>query len=130
MSRVMRTAARCGVLGLALAGLAGSSITTAQAGDLGAPVYRPYPYGASDYDRGRPHEGNCRVLLERRFDPYGREIIHRIRMCDEGPVYPYQSETAAPQEYGYPPPRYYQPSPSGYEPYARPPAGVGPGYYN
>src|SRR4029453_10546394 len=44
MSRVMRTTGvRHAVLGLALAGLAMSSIATADAGDLEGPVYGPYP---------------------------------------------------------------------------------------
>jgi hypothetical protein len=120
MSRVMRTTAYA-VFGLTLAGLTMASV--AQAGDFYGPAPGPY-YGAPIYDR--PHEGPCRILLERRVDPYGRESVHRIRMCDDGPVYPSASPTFAP-EYGYPP-RYYEPSPSGY--YApRPPAPIGSGYY-
>ena len=44
MSRVMRTTGvRHAVFGLALAGLAMSSIATAEAGDLEGPVFGPYP---------------------------------------------------------------------------------------
>jgi hypothetical protein len=145
---VMRTTAvRHAVFGLALAGLAMSSIATANAGDLDAPAYSPYPYGAPDYERMLERErhysvaprvyrrvevgdGICRILHQRRVDPYGREIIHRIRMCDEGPVYPSPNWTAVPPEYGYQPRPNYEPSPSGYYSYPRPPAAIGQGYYN
>jgi hypothetical protein len=44
MSRVMRTTAvRHAIFGLALAGLAISSIATANAGDFDGPAYGPYP---------------------------------------------------------------------------------------
>src|SRR5215475_5388236 len=59
-------------------------------------------------DRG----GICQIALERRIDPYGRETVHRIRVCDEGPVYPgYSAPTwsAVPPEYGYGRPPYYEP---------------------
>jgi hypothetical protein len=123
MSRVMRTTVHA-VFGLALAGL--TIAATAQAGDFyGPPPPGPYPYGGPVYDR--PHDGACRFLFERRVDPYGRETMHRIRMCDDGPVYQSVNPAVAP-DYGYPPPRYYEPSPSGY--YApRPPAPIGSGYY-
>lgn len=125
MSRVLRTTVRHAGFASALAGLTVFSIGAAIAGDLGPPVYGPAgPYGAPLYDA--PQGGPCRIMLERRIDPYGREIVHRIRMCDDGPVYP--GDAAAPPEYAYPPPRYYAPSPSGYDPYPRPPAPI-PGYY-
>ena len=134
MSRVLRTAARHAAYASALAGLTFVSTGAARAGDLGPAVYAPAPpyvtapYGAPAYEV--PHAGPCRILLERRIDPYGRESVHRIRMCDDGPVYPGPAETAAPPEYSYPPPRYYAPSPSGYDPFPRPPAPVpAPGYY-
>ena len=31
--------------------------------------------------------GPCRIVLTRRFDAWGRELVHRIRVRDEGPVY-------------------------------------------
>jgi hypothetical protein len=115
MSMVMRTiCVRHAVFGLALTGLAISSIATANAGDFEAPAYNSYSYGAEA-------EGICRIFHERRVDPYGRETVHRIRMCDEGPIYPSLNGTAAPPEYGYRSRRYYEPSPSRYESYPRPP---------
>ena len=121
MSRVMRTASvRHAVFGLALAGLAISSPIAAKAGDFNTPVYSPYPVERAE---------NCRIFHERRVDPYGRETVHRIRMCDEGAVYPSVNGTAAPPNYGYRRP-YYEPSPSNYDAYPRPPAPIGPGYYN
>ena len=119
MSRVT-IAVRHTVLGLALSGLAISSIATANAGDYDVPAYSRYPYSA-------PIERNgiCRIFHERQVDQYGRETIHRIRMCDEGPVYQSPGWTAAPQEYGYRSPSAYP----DYE-YPRPPAPIGPTYYN
>ena len=82
-----------------------SLMTNANAGDLYAPDYAPYSNAASNYERpidreryygaapppvyGRVEvgEGTCRVFHERRVGSYGRETIHRIRMCDEGPAY-------------------------------------------
>ena len=126
MSRVTcKTGVHHTVLGLTLAGLAMCSVSTSNAGDLIGPAYGAYPYGP-------PIESNafCRVLLERRIDPYGRETVHRIRMCDEGPVYSGPNWSVAPQEYGYAPQRYYEPAPSHYYSYPRPPAPIGPAYYN
>jgi hypothetical protein len=136
MSRAMRrTAVRCGVFALALAALGLCASAPAQAGDLSGPVYGPAPYPAPNYGPGPVYEHGapCRIVLERRVDPYGREVVHRMRVCDEGAAYP-SAEGPAP-EYGYPgpapAPRYYEPRPSGYDPYPpRPPAPVGPGYYN
>ena len=144
MSRVMRTAAaRYAAVGLTLAGLTICSVAAAKAGDFNPPYPNPpyaapYPYGAAPapgYENSYEPHGSCRFLLERRVDPYGREVAHRIRMCDEGPVAVAPPNwTAAPQGYGYPPPQYYVPVPvpvpSGYDPYPRPPAPIGPGYYN
>jgi hypothetical protein len=128
MSQVMRTSAvRYAVCGLALAGLTIASVTAAAAGDLYPPApYGAYPTGAPVYEHGPG--GPCRILLERRVDPYGREFVHRIRMCDDGPVYP--SAPAVAPEYGFPP-RYYEPAPSGYYGPPRPPAPIiGSGFYN
>ncbi len=125
MSRVMRTTSvRHAVFGLALAGLAISSVASAKAGDFDRPAQSLYPY-----DAPIAHNGFCRIFHERRVDRYGHETIHRIRMCDEGPIYPAPSWTAAPPDYGYQPRPYYEPSPSYYS-YPRPPAPVGPSYYN
>jgi hypothetical protein len=131
------TAMRAVCLGLALAGASISAITTAQAGDLAPPAYGPGPYPAPPgpypapnyggvYERGGP----CHIVLDRRIDPYGREIVQRVRVCDPGAAYPPQAPVVAPG-YGYPAPRYYAPQPSGYAAYPpRPPGPVSPGYYN
>ena len=122
MSRVMRTiCVRHTVFGLALAGSVMSSLVSAKAGDFAGPAYGAYPYGAQ-----LERDGLCRVFHERRIDRYGRETIHRIRMCDEGPVYS-PNRTVTPPDYG---PRYYEPSSSDYYEYPRPPTSIGPTYYN
>ncbi len=124
MSQVMRTTAvRHTVLGLVLSCLATFSIAAANAGDFDGPGNNRYQYGAPI-----ERDGICRIFHERRVDPYGRETVHRIRMCDEGPVYPSLNGTAVPPDYGYKPRQYYQPSPSGYDSYPRPPAAIGQGY--
>lgn len=132
MSQLRRTTVRGVVLAMALGGL--SAIAPAQAGDLAAgPGYGPAPYPAPNYGPVYERGGPCRIVLDRRVDPYGREVVHRMRVCDEGPVYPSAEGPVGAPEYGYPAPRYryYEPQPSGYDPYApRPPAPVGPGYYN
>jgi hypothetical protein len=101
MSRVRRTrAARHAARGFALVGFAVSLIADANAGDLYAPAYSPYPlayertlereryYAAAPlYGRVAIGNGPCRIVLTRRFDAWGRELVHRIRVCDEGPVY-------------------------------------------
>lgn len=122
MSQVMRTTAvRHTVLGLVLSCLATSSIAAANAGDFDGPGNNRYQYGAPI-----ERDGICRIFHERRIDQYGHETIHRIRMCDEGPVYQSPSWTAAPQEYGYRSPPAYR----GYYDYPRPRAPIGPAYYN
>jgi hypothetical protein len=135
MSQLRRTTVRGVVLAVALGGLGAWAIAPAQAGDLGGPVYGPAPYPAPNYGPGPVYDrgGPCRIVLDRRIDPYGREVVHRMRVCDEGPVYPSAEgpPVVAPPEYGYPAPRYYGPQPSGYDPYPlRPPAPIGPRYYN
>jgi hypothetical protein len=129
MSQLTRT--RGVVFALALGGLGMGAIVPAQAGDLGGPVYGPAPYPAPNYGPVYERGGPCRIVLDRRIDPYGREVVHRMRVCDEGPVYPSAEGPVVAPEYGYPAPRYYGPQPSGYDAYPpRPPAPVGPGYYN
>lgn len=129
MSRVLRTTAGRAVLGLALGlPLAGLTICSiAKAGDLAPPPpYPPAPYGVAPYLPDR--EGPCHVVFERRLDPYGRETVHRMRLCDEGPAYPAPGVALPPPDEGYPPPPYFAPSPSEYAP--RPPAPIGGDYYN
>ena len=60
-----------------------------------------------------PVEG-CRVIMRRGFDPYGREVFRRVRICEEdevavAPGYP----APPPPRYGYSP-GYYQPQPYGW----------------
>ena len=145
MSRVMRTiAVRHAVFGLALTGLAMSSMSNAKAGDLYPPTYRSYPPTGPIDQRVLEREryrvaplvnqgvefggGICRTFHERRVDPYGRETIHRIRMCDDGPIYATPNWTAVPPEYGNIPGPYYESS--GYVLPPRPPVAVGSGYYD
>jgi hypothetical protein len=135
MSQVVRTTVvHRVVFSVALAGLGICGVATAQAGDLAPPMYGPAPYPPPpppNYGAVYGHGGPCHVVIDRRVDPYGREIAHRVRVCDEGPMYPSVVGPMPSQEYGYPEPRYYEPQPSGYDVYApRPPAPVGPGYYN
>jgi hypothetical protein len=134
MSQVRRTMMRGVALALALGGLGAWAIAPAQAGDLGGPVYGPAPYPAPNYGPVYERGGPCRIVLDRRVDPYGREIVHRMRVCDEGPVYPSAEGPVVAPEYGYPAPRYYGPQPSGYSGYyaypPRPPAPIGPAYYD
>jgi hypothetical protein len=126
MSQVMRRIeVRHAVFGLAFAGWAISSIASANAGDIDRPVYSADPYS---YRTQPEYNGPCRIFHERRIDGYGRETIHRIRMCDEGPVYSPNWTAAPPPDYG--PRRYYEPSSSDYYTYPRPPAPIGPAYYN
>jgi hypothetical protein len=73
---------------MALAGSAICSVSGANGGDLGAPGYRPYPYGTL-----AERDGICRTLHERRIDMY-------------------------------------EPAPSQFYSYPRPPAPIGPTYYN
>jgi hypothetical protein len=126
MSQATRTTgARYTIFILALAGAAICSVSGANGGDLGAPGYGPYPYGTL-IEGG----GICRTLHERRVDVYGRETVHRIRICDEGPVYSGPDWSVAPQEYVYPQRRFYEPAPSQFYSYPRSPAPIGPAYYN
>jgi len=134
MSPVMRPIAVCAGLALGVVGICAT--TAAQAGDLspppmyGSPAYVPAPYPAPNYGAVYERGGPCRIVLDRRVDRYGREIVQRVRVCDPGAAYPPEAPVAGPG-YGYPAPRYYETQPSEYYAYPpRPPAPVGPGYYN
>jgi hypothetical protein len=123
-----------GLRGLALACVASYPFSMAKAADFegypyGGPVYQSTLDNGPAYQPAPDNEAVCRILLERRVDPYGREVVHRIRMCDEGPVYGL-GRTAAPQDYRYDPRRYYYERSSSdyYSP--RPPAPVGRPYYS
>ena len=127
MSQVMRPIAVCA--GLAIAAFWIWATTAAQAGDLEPPRYGPAPYPAPNYGAVYEPGGPCRIVLDRRIDRYGREIVQRVRVCDPGAAYP-EAPVAAPG-YGYPAPRYYGPQPSGDYAYPpRPLAPIGPKYYN
>ena len=130
MSQVMRpTAVRALTLGLALAGLGIGASTATRAADVAPPVYGPAPYPAPNYGAG--YGGPCHIVLDRRVDPYGREIVQRVRVCDEGAIYPPQAPVVGPG-YGYPGPRYFAPQPSEYYGYPPPlpPGPIWPGYSN
>src|SRR5215831_16867510 len=115
----MSTRVTGAVFAVVLSTLAMNFGLIAKAGDLELPPYGPGPYTApapyvppAQYVEPIDRGGICRILLERRIDPYGREIVHRIRVCDEGPVYPgYPAPTwsAVPREYGYVRLPYYEP---------------------
>lgn len=48
----------------------------------------------------------CRVFTKARLDPYGREVLHRVRICDEGPLPRPRRVWAGPATVeGYLPPR-------------------------
>ena len=127
MPRVSLTALKHAALGVtALAGAVFAPTSYSQAADLfyepgryaappagyyepvepREPIYqrpvRPYraPIAHGRYD----DDGICRVFHKRRIDAYGREVIHRVRICDEGPVQrgPGWAQ-AAPPQYGYGP---------------------------
>jgi hypothetical protein len=126
---MMRPTAVRAVL-LMLAGVGICTATAARAADVGPPVYGPAPYPAPNYGGGYEGGGPCRVVFDRRVDPYGREMVQRVRVCDGGAMYPPQAPVVAPG-YGYPAPQYFEPQPSEYYAYPppRPPAPIGPGYH-
>jgi hypothetical protein len=94
---------RTGVLALALAGVFLGAVP-AQAADVYEEEYRPRPRVYERYEQRAPvyvqpqyprierrvevEEGVCRVLHRRGFDAYGREVIRRVRVCEEGMVHP------------------------------------------
>lgn len=63
----------------------------------------------------------CRVIHKRRIDPYGREVVREVRVCDEDGAPPPRWAYRAPPRYGH-----------GYEPgpydAPRPPRAVGSPY--
>jgi hypothetical protein len=95
---------RFGFFGLALAGAFLGLAGSAQAADIyyedryepprtryeviepRGPVYaRPYPPRVVER-RVEVDDGVCRVLHRRSIDPYGREVIRRVRVCDDAIV--------------------------------------------
>ena len=108
-------------------------IPASHAADLddGPPPYRapaPAPYGpppdysGPGYDQGYPppvmrerYGGDferCRIFHRVRIDPYGREVLRRVRVCEEPAAMraPGWAAAHAPTPYGYGP-RYYAPPP-------------------
>jgi hypothetical protein len=124
--------------GLALIGLAALAMSSsARAADLES-GYAPYPL-APDYGRTIERERiysspapidrryevvdeRCRIYHQRRVDPYGREVVHRVRVCDEGPVNATPNRSFGSAPYDYPPRAYYERS--RYRGYPLPPAEV------
>lgn len=120
--------------GLALLGLTALAVdNSASAADFDG--YAPYPNATPDYGRTIERERiysqaplvdrryevvdqRCRTYFERRVDPYGREIVHRIRECDEGPADRLPNRTFGPASHEYPPRPYYERS--RYRAYPRP----------
>ncbi len=84
MSRLARLTAAAALL---LAGLG-----TARAADFDGfdPPPPPRFEGGRDWRPPGPPRfagapGGCRVFVKRRYDPYGDEVVRRVRVCDEGP---------------------------------------------
>ncbi|TNC09818.1 hypothetical protein FF100_24780 [Methylobacterium terricola] len=48
---------------------------------------------------------SCRTFVKRRIDPYGDEVVRRVRVCDEGPGYRDGGYRDGPR-WGGPPPGY------------------------
>ncbi|MBY0294657.1 MAG: hypothetical protein K2X71_01250 [Methylobacterium sp.] len=62
----------------------------------------------------RPAE-TCRVFVKRRIDPYGDEVVRRVRVCEEGPAFDGPPRWRGPgggaDEDGPPRPRFGPPRP-------------------
>jgi hypothetical protein len=73
----------------------------------------PQPYGPPPVMRERfgGDFERCRVFHRVRVDPYGREVLHRVRVCDER-VAQRAPGWAPPARYGYAPPIYDGPRPA------------------
>jgi hypothetical protein len=132
---------RLGLIGVALTAASLNLAGAAQAGDLYQPygTYEPRgpygpppivygeprgPYGPPPVVYGEPRypppvvdrrveiEGwGCRVVHRRHIDPYGREIVRRVRVCDEGMVEAYPRWAGRAPRYGYEPYVYDAPRP-------------------
>jgi hypothetical protein len=149
MPQVLRTAKqRLGVAGAALAAVVLNLAGPAQAGDLyqpygtyeprgpygpppvvvpGPPTVVPGPvYGEPRYvpppviERRVELDDGCRIVHRRHIDPWGREVVRRARVCDEGVVEPHPHWVARGPRYGYDPyyaaprpPRAVRPDPYG-----------------
>jgi hypothetical protein len=137
MPQVSRTAKqRLGLAGVALTAALLNLAGPAQASDLYQPygTYEPRgPYGPPPVVYGEPRypppvierrveidNGACRIVHRRYIDPYGREVVRRVRICEEGVVEAYPRWAARGPRYGYEP---YYDAP-------RPPRGVRPNPYD
>jgi hypothetical protein len=139
MPRLSRTAKQHpGLVGVLLAGALLNPVGVAQASDLYEPYGRYGPprgyyeapvaprgpvYGEPRYAPPAAHrraevdEAACRVFHRRRVDPYGREVVRRVRVCEEGIVEAPPRWAGRMPRYGYEPQIYEAP---------RPPRAVGP----
>ena len=129
MPQVSRMAKRqrLGLIGVALTAASLNLAGAAQASDLYQPygTYEPRgPYGPPPVVYGEPRypppvvdrrveiEGwGCRVVHRRHVDPYGREVVRRVRVCDEGVVEAHPRWAGRVPRYGYEPYVYDAPRP-------------------
>lgn len=103
----------CRPLGLSAIGLL-ALLAASEGGKAADLVYGDAPV-ARDYGRPQPYRGDtyyeewpaerCRIVHRRAFDEYGREVVRRIRECDEGIVAsrPLPRYGEAPRVYEAPP---------------------------
>ncbi len=70
-----------------------------------APPPPPPRFGQGPVVRGPVVQGPeaCRVFVKRRIDPYGDEVVRRVRVCDESPGYRDSGYRDGPR-WGGPPP--------------------------
>ncbi len=94
-------------LPLALLALLLGGPVTAHTADL---YDGPGPYRTST--PYAPPLERCRVFHQVRIDPYGREVLHRVRVCDERIVERAPGWAAGPPRYGYAPQYYDAPRPA------------------
>jgi hypothetical protein len=67
----------------------------------------------------------CRVIHKRHVDPYGREVVRRVRICEDEGAPPPRWAYRTPPRYGYGYGSSYEPDPYGAP---RPPRAVGSPY--
>lgn len=49
----------------------------------GYPAYRrDYDYGPRRVYRSYDYDDDCRIVVRRRVDPWGRVVVRRVRVCD------------------------------------------------
>lgn len=84
----------------------------------GGPVYGRPPYAIPEPRERWGNAEDCRMIYRRSFDPYGREIVRRLRVCDEGVVERRRVWAGRP---------HYDDTPDVYRA-PRPPRSIGPSY--